>query len=219
MTISSSIKIILKRLLLGMGLLVALLGIISVIFYQDGKEWILDEIQLYVSEIQTGDLEIEEIELALFRHLPNFSVSLKNINYYEKKKSLRAEGDMPILSAENLNLAFEPWQLIRHRHLKVNSVSIEKGSFNIIEYSDNKINLENALASPGSIQVPKTSKDTLDSDKPKKPVLNTTKSPKISKSEVVEKDFEIDLKSIELKEVMLMYHSMVEGRSSQLDLA
>ena len=148
MNLKPSIKTLFKRFIISIIVLLLLVIVLVVIFYENGKERILDDVQQYVSEIQSGDLDIEEIELALFHNLPNITIRLKNINYYERKDSLREDGEKPILTAEDLNLAFELWPLIRNGNLIVSSVSIERGHLQLFEYQDKTFNFQKALAKP-----------------------------------------------------------------------
>ncbi|UCD61836.1 MAG: hypothetical protein JSV59_04505 [Flavobacteriaceae bacterium] len=221
MTRKLSFKIVLKRLLLALGILLLLGLTLGIIYQKEVKEWILDEIQLYVSEIQSGDLEIEEIELTLFHNLPDVSVRLKNVNYYEHKDALRTAGERPILSAETLNLSFEPWPLIRNQNLIVSSVSMVHGSINFIEYEDKKLNLEKALENPISLPKNPTVKDTIVPIKPQKAktAMPGTKRPEqITKSEVTPNSLEIDLKEIELRDMAFTYQNRSEEESILVDL-
>ena len=119
----------------------------SIVFYVK-RDWIFDQILAQAAEGQSGELEIDGIELAIFKHLPNITVSLENVRYYEKKDSLRKVGELPIVYARDLYLAFEPLPFIASGILKVSNVSLEGGELNIIEYGDGKLNLELALLNP-----------------------------------------------------------------------
>lgn len=211
-----------KRIALALGILVVLSIFLGFLFHEDVEDWILKEIDQYISEAQAGALEIEEIELALFHNLPDVSVRLKNVNYYEHKDTVRTAGESPILSAENLNLSFEPWQLIRNQNLIVSSISIENGSLNLIEYKDKKFNLEKAIEKPVSRPEKVTAKDSVVKKKSQK-AITTVKAPKkankTTKSEATPNSFEIDLKEIELREVVFSYHNPSEEESIRVDLA
>jgi hypothetical protein len=211
-----------KRIALALGMLVILFIFLGFLFHEDVEDWILNEIDQYISEAQAGALEIEEIELALFHNLPNVSIQLKNVNYYEHKDTLRTAGESPILSAENLNLSFEPWQLIKNQYLIVNSLSIAKGSINVIEYEDKKLNLEKALKKPVPRPEKVTVKDSVIKEKSKKAIA-TVKAPKkankTTKTEATPNSLEIDLKEIKLREMVFFYHNPSEEESIRVDLA
>ena len=211
-----------KRIALALGILVVLSIFLGFLFHGDVEDWILNEIDQYISEAQAGALEIEEIELALFHNLPDVSVRLKNVNYYEHKDALRTAGESPILSAETLNLSFEPWQLIRNQNLIVSSVNMAQGSINFIEYEDKKLNLEKALENPISPPKNPTVKDTIapmKSQKAKTAIPGTKRPEQTTKSEATPNSFEIDLKEIELREMVFTYHNPSEEESIQVDLA
>ena len=210
-----SFKILFKRLLLVLGILFLLGMALGLIYNKDVKEWILDEIQLYVSEIQSGDLEIEEVELALFKHLPNITVSLSNIEYYEQKDSLRAKDQSPILFAEKIYLAFEPWELIKNTNLRVNNITIENGLVDLLTYEDNKTNLEKALTKPN--QSLKT--DKLDTLVIKEKKSNTGRtSPGKKKSIAQKKQLALKLEEMHFENITLNYNNPSEQYSSQVEL-
>jgi len=205
-----------------MGILLLLGLTLGIIYQKDVKAWILDEIQIYVSEIQSGDLEIGQIEFALFHNLPDVSVRLKDVNYFEYKNALRTPGESPILSAENLNLSFEPWQLARNQNLIVSSVRIAKGSLNIIEYEDKKLNLEKALEKPVNDHKSLTNTDTIvkkESQKAESAIPGPESTNHTAKSEATANSFNINLKDIELRELVFTYHNPSEEQTLQMDLA
>ncbi len=209
------IKIV-KRTLIALGILVVLGIFIGFFFYEDGKKWVLEEIDQYISEVQSGDLQIEEVELALFEHLPNITVQLKNIEYYEQKDSLRAKDQSPILYAEKIYLAFEPWELIKNKNLRVNIISIENGVADLLTYEDNKTNLEKALTNP--YQMAKADKlDTL-VIKEKKPNTSRTSTDK-KKSITKKKLLALQLEELHLENITLKYNNPSEQYSSQIELA
>jgi len=219
MTQKASIKKVLKRLLLLLGILVALLVTLGLIYHKDAKDWLLNEIQLYVSQIQSGDLEIEVIELALFEHLPNITVQLKNVEYYEQKDSIRATDQSPILYAEKIYLAFEPWEFIKNRNLRINTISVKNGVADVLTYEDNKTNLEKALTNQNEmVKAPKL--DTL-VIKEKKQITSGISKPTAAdkkKSIAQKKKLAVQLKELHLENITLKYHNPSEQYSSQIEL-
>ncbi|MGB5361304.1 MAG: AsmA-like C-terminal region-containing protein [Eudoraea sp.] len=207
---------ILKRILMAAGILIVLCIFLGFLFYEDGKNWVLEEIDQYISEVQSGDLEIEEVELALFQHLPNITVQLSNIEYYEQKDSLRAKDQSPILFAEKIYLAFEPWELIKNKNLRVNTITIENGLADLLTYEDNKTNLEKALTNPHQ----RHKADKLDTlvIKEKKP--NPGRASPDKKTPIIQKkQLAIQLKEMHLKNITLKYNNPSEQYSSQIELA
>ncbi|MBT8182352.1 MAG: hypothetical protein KJO53_12275, partial [Eudoraea sp.] len=207
-----------KRILMVLGTLIILLIFLGFLFYEDGKNWVLEEIDQYISEIQSGDLEIEEVELALFKHLPNITVRLKNIEYYEQKDSLRAKDQSPIFYSEKIYLAFEPWELIKNNNLRVNTISMVNGVADVLTYEDNKTNLERALTNPDKI-VEAAKLDNL-AIKEKKPDNNgsSTSAEKKKPFEEVKK-LVVRLENLHLENIRLKYNNPSENYSSQVELA
>lgn len=220
MTLKASIKKVLKSLLILLGILIVLLVTLGLIYQEDAKDWLLDEIQLYVSEIQSGDLEIEEIELALFQHLPNITVQLKNVEYYEQKDPIRATDQSPILYAEKIYLAFEPWELIKNRNLRVNTISIKNGVADVLTYEDNKTNLEKALTNPNEmVKAPKL--DTLVIKEKKQNTSGISKSTAADKKKSIakKKKLALQLENLHLENITLKYNNPSEKYSSEIQLA
>ncbi|MGI9546195.1 MAG: hypothetical protein ACR2MM_03080 [Flavobacteriaceae bacterium] len=210
------IKKIIKRIALGILIFFVLGIILGLIFYRDVEDWMEAEIQQYLAELEYGDIEIKEIELALFQHLPNITVRLKHINFYEQKDSLRTKEQLPILYAENLHLAFEPWELIKNQNLKVTTISVVNGVVDLLTYEDNKTNLERALSKPQKRSMPAVKSDTLVKTKPKQKTEKASEKQK--KPPVVKEQLTIDLQEIHLENIMLKYNNPSEKYASQIDL-
>ena len=213
-----SLKKVLKRLFLILGILFLLGLTLGIIYQKDVKEWILDEIQIYVSEIQSGDLEIEDVELALFQHLPDITVKLNNVVYYEQKDSLRVKDQSPVLYAQKIYLAFEPWELIKNRNLIVNTISFENGKVGLVTYEDNKTNLEKALTNPHEIiKAPKL--DTLIIKEKTQNTSGISKSTAAKKKSISKKKkLAVQLKELHLENITLNYNNPSERYSSQVEL-
>jgi len=203
-----------------LGMLIVLCIFLGILFYEDGKNWILEEIDQYITEVQSGDLEIEEIELALFEHLPNITVQLKNVEYYEQKDSIRATDQSPILYAEKIYLAFEPRELIKNRNLIVNNISIKNGVADVLTYEDNKTNLEKALTNPNEmVKAPKL--DTLVIKEKKQNTSGISKSTVADKKKSIaqKKKLAVQLKELHFENITLKYNNPSEQYSSQVELA
>ena len=157
-------KKIIKRLAIGVLLICGVGILLGVIFYEDVEDEITKKVEKYIAGLDYGDLEIETMELSIFRHFPNISVQLKQVNFYEKKDALRSADATPILFAEHLDLAFNSWKLITNNSLVLNTVSSDNGIVNIITYEDNKTNLERALTLPEELDTTKTQSKLLKID-------------------------------------------------------
>lgn len=210
---------ILKRTALALGLLLVLSVFLGFLFHEDVKDWILEEIDQYISEVQSGDLKIEDVELALFQHLPNITVRLKNLEYYEQKDSVRPVEENPILFAENLYLAFEPWQFIRYGNLKVSSMSLIGANCNLVEYENNTLNLENALLKPVVNQSGSAKKDTLNSKGNKEKNASIQNAEKANKPENPVSSFNMDLKEFELRDIIFNYQNLADQKTVSIDIS
>ncbi|MDM9632716.1 AsmA-like C-terminal region-containing protein [Robiginitalea aurantiaca] len=219
-----------KRIGIGL-LLVALLGtILGFIYYDDAKDYLMAEIVDYINETQNGHLEIDEMELAIFHQLPDISVKLSQVKFYEQKDSLRPLDQPPIIEASRAYLALEPWELISHKKLVVTALSMEEVTLDIVAYEDNKTNLERALSKPTQTGKDKIS-GTVASERPRKkqPAGDTAPNPPPEKkvSKPVKTDYskgaeaqnlEIALQNIHLKNVHLKYNNPHEAYSSEIAL-
>ncbi|MEQ8302467.1 MAG: AsmA-like C-terminal region-containing protein [Cyclobacteriaceae bacterium] len=170
-------------------LLLCFLLFITAIFYAK-RVWILEQVQSYVAGAQSGELQVDNMELALLKHLPNVTIKLSEIRYYEHGGEGRPDDELPIVSARDLYIAFEPWQLLRHSKLLVSEVSVEEGTVNLVQYNDNMFNLELALASPGS-------------------------SDSLSGSAGEERFSTVTLQSVEMNHILFSYRNLVEEQSSE----
>lgn len=220
---------LLKKVLVGLVLLLIVGAVVGIIYYEDAKLWVLEELDQYIAESQGGDLEIEEVELALFQNLPDITILLKNIAYYEKKASLRAEGATPIFKAKELYLAFEPWNLIKYKKLKMTTLEMYEGGVYLIGYKDSTINLANALKPPKSKDIKETTSANENAtqelgpiSKPTEPKQSTKKD--VSKTtqeslDINESDpllMEVFLEEIRFQNVNLVYENRLHDERIEL---
>ncbi len=150
----------LKKVLFGFILLIVLSVLVGITFYEEGKEWLLEELHSYIRDSQSGDLVVGEVELALFQNLPDITILLTEVAYYEKKAALRTNQDKSILNAQEFYLSFEPWELIKNKKLLLTTLEINDGTIDLKVYKDHSVNLENALKPSAAVQKGKPSKKT-----------------------------------------------------------
>src|SRR5258707_3551237 len=81
-------------------ILFLLFGIASWIVFRNKNAWPLEEIQSYVNESRSGQLEISAIDLKLFRNFPLVTLELDGVNYYGHRDSLRSSNEIPILHSD-----------------------------------------------------------------------------------------------------------------------
>lgn len=229
MKLPNQILRFLKKLFLGLILLIFLGIVVGIFYYDDAKLWALEELEQYISESQSGDLEIERVELALFQNLPDITILLKDISYYEKKDSLRNPEAVPIFKAKELYLGFEPWDLVRYKKLKMTTLEMRQGEVFLVGYKDSTINLENALQVPKEKVIPKPKlipKDIIRKKKVANESGSITKSPipqesKITKGvgksnkdkNIKESDpllLEVILEEIKFQNIKLVYENRLD---------
>ncbi len=206
-------KTLLKRFAQGLILLTIIVLVIRIFFYDNLKSWISTEVQIYLTELDYGDLQIENLELSVFQNFPSISVQLNKVRFYEKKDSIRPDNTQPILSAEQLNLAFSSWELIRYRNLVVTSLVSENGAINLLTYEDDTTNLERAFNSTvkqNKLAVVKQNKLAV----VKKNNLDVNGDKSNSEEEIIS----IALKAVNFNNFILTYSNPHENYRSQVKL-
>src|SRR5258706_817323 len=95
----------------------------SVILFQQKEEWLLEQVQLYMNQTQSGQVEIATVKLKLLKAFPQISVEFNGVNYYEHRDSLRKPDEQPILHAERLFVTLRLWPMI-NSELDVSEISL-----------------------------------------------------------------------------------------------
>ena len=204
-----------KRLAIGILLVFGISLVLGAIFYKDVEDEITKKVETYIAQLEYGDLEIETMELSIFRHFPNISVQLKQVNFFEKAATLRTTGAKPILSAERINLAFNSWKLITDNSLVLNTVSSDHGIVNIITYEDNKTNLERALTLPQLLDTTKTQSSLLKVDyKPNKILASFGPNNRF----LEQGSLSVILKDLYLEDYIIKYSNPSENYDSEIIL-
>jgi AsmA protein len=200
---------ILKRTLKYLGIALAVIflvfGIASWIVFEKKDDWLLHEIQNYVRESQSGQLEIGSIDLRLFKSFPNITIELDSINYYELRDSLRASGEKPILHADQLFVSLEFLPLINEK-LKISEVSLSTGQLNIIEYPNGQLNISRALAHPIKIK-PKVAQKKVTPKQPRSAPQKKEKKvkPPVTVQPVPQKAMQVDLRFISVSDMAITW--------------
>lgn len=139
-----------KRTLKIIGIVLAILlfvfGIGTWVIFEKKNDWVLNQIQTYMNESQSGQLEIGAIDFKLFRNFPDITIELDSINYYEHRDSLRLPEEKPILQVDQLFVAIELLPLLNDK-LTITEISLSNGQLNLVEYKHG-MNLILALAKP-----------------------------------------------------------------------
>ena len=193
---------ILKFFGITLAILFILFGVLSWVVVQNKNDWLLDQIQSYMKESQSGQLDIASIDLKLFRSFPDVTLALGGIDYYLHHDSLRKPNEEPI----------ELLPLIREE-LNVSEVSLSKAQLNIVEFENGVLNLEMALARPNK-ETPKVVAKKI------QPTVTTTprkeKKVKPSGTSGTKPTIQIDLENISLNDILLTWHSLANPSPSSI---
>ncbi len=137
--------------MIGIGIILILFSIASYIIFEQKKEWLLTQLQDYINQAQSGQIEIATMELKLLKHFPNVTIAFDSMRYYEHRDSVRIPGEQPILNARLLFVAFDFWSLV-NTEMKVSAITLSDAVLSIVEYKDGVLNLENALMKKGAVK-------------------------------------------------------------------
>ncbi|HEU5289831.1 MAG TPA: AsmA family protein, partial [Cyclobacteriaceae bacterium] len=192
------------------------------IVFEKKNDWLLREIQLYANETQSGQLEIQSMELSLIRSFPGITVVLNDIYFYEHRDSLRAVDEKPIVQAEKFFIRLKLIPLLKEA-VEISDVSLSNARLSLETDAHGKLNLMKALAPPVKVKspvqkvVPKVPPKTSAPSQPKKqkPIVTQTHTPTVH----------VDLEHLELQNVQIKLHtfyardsSVVEIRRLELDV-
>jgi len=225
MVTTGSFKRKLLRILKWFGLVLAIIfilfGVVSWIVVENKNAWLRDEIQSYVNESQSGQLEINSIDLKLFRNFPHVTLALSGVNYYEHRDSILTLSEKPILHAEQLFVAVELLPLIKEE-LNVSEISISKAQLNIEEYKNGVLNIDRALAKPSKVTPSIAEKKIVSKPIVKPPSNPSSKEKKIKKDSSVKSKLkpkpkaalQVDLNLISLDETLLTWKSFANPKPS-----
>lgn len=98
-----------------------------------------------------GSIEVESLELSIFKHFPNIGITVKELRFYEGRDSLKHPSYTPQLACDNFDLAFNSWQLFLKDRLLVNEISIQNGYLNIFVDTNGETNFDRIFNSPKTL--------------------------------------------------------------------
>lgn len=206
---SPTLKRILKYLGISAIAFFLIISLISWVVVRKKNDWLLDQIQSYMNESQSGHLTVASINFKIFRNFPDVTVELDSIRYYEHHDTLRVADEKPILHAEKLFVAIELLSLIKNE-LKISDISLSDAQLNIVKYQNGSLNVDLALANPVKPKaVQKKNAPHPNPAQAKKAKPKSTIQP--SKTGV-----QIDLKSVSLNDVEITWTAFNARRPSIL---
>src|SRR5688572_12776674 len=191
---------VLKYFGVAVAIIFLLISIASWIIIEKKNDWLLNEIQLYMNESQSGHLQIASTNFKIFRNFPDITIELDSILYYEHHDSLRTPEEKPILNAAKFFVAIKLLPLINDE-LEISEINISNAQLGIVQYQNGKLNIDLALAKPSK---PKPSVVIKKGPKPPATPKPLQKSqPKQTAS--AKKGIQIDLQSISFNDVELTW--------------
>lgn len=206
----------LLRLLKVFGILLAILfllfGIVSWVVIKKKNDWLLSQIQTFMTTSQSGYLQIEALNFKLFRNFPDVTVELAGVTYYEHHDSLRSVQEKPILQAEHLFIAIELVPLINDE-LKISDVSVSNSQLNIIEARDGSLNIHRALRSPQKPKPRVTPKKTAPKTQPS---AKPTQKKKTIPPPQTATSVQINLRSVSFYNIALSWSSYHDTKPTQI---
>lgn len=195
--------------------LLVLFGATTWILFRQRNAFVMEQIQTYLDQAQSGQLMISKMDLRLFRHFPDVSIEFDSVRYFEHRDTLRNPGEVPVVSADRIYVSLSWWALVNGR-VEISEISISNGTVNLVEYARGVLNIQQALAKPrrpgpAPKQTPKTS------TQPKKPAV--TKPSKANPEQSIPpptQGMKIDLETFVLEHIRLSWQPYGITNSSSL---
>jgi len=132
--------------------LVGVLGILIFLFigifwyiFENKKDWIVEEIQLFVNENISGELQIESIEFLPIKFFPKAGFKLKQVKFYESKNLSLNKDEPPFFKAEYIDAKLDLWPLLRLKKLKLEKIDIEGVSLYLKKPNNNSLSFSEAV--------------------------------------------------------------------------
>ncbi|MEZ5071495.1 MAG: hypothetical protein R2751_11135 [Bacteroidales bacterium] len=122
---------------------VALVLLLTLGFYL-GRGWILEKAVSRANESQPGEIRLGTMNLIPFKGLPDVSLQLRDLNYFESAALSDSAGGSPILTLGRVDVSLDVVELIRG-NIRVSQLSLEQGTIRLERYADSLMNLEKAL--------------------------------------------------------------------------
>jgi len=106
---------------------------------------------LEVNEIQSGELEFEELSFNPFAQFPQMSLHLKNTTYFGVADSSNADSAQQILELDDIYVAINMVKLISGE-IDISKIKIEGGSLRIVTNEDSTTNIGLAFRKPNDLE-------------------------------------------------------------------
>lgn len=189
-----------------------LFGIATWIIFEKKNDWVLNQIQTYMNESHSGQLEIGAIDFKLFRNFPDITLSFDSINYYEHRDSLRLPEEKPILQVDQLLVAMDLLPLLKDE-LTITEISLSDGQFHVVEY-EHGMNLTLALAKPVRSKPKAVAKKVVPKHTPSAPRQEKKVKPKPAPPSTPKAKLQIDLQFISIQNLVVTWSAYHKPKPS-----
>lgn len=182
-----------------------LFGTATWIVFQNKNDLLLDQLEAFMDQSQSGELEIGALDLSLFRNFPDITVRVDNIYYWERRDSLRPDTTLPILRADNLFVGLDFWSLVKGS-VEISRISLQGGTLHLVEYKGGDLNLDRALAKPGK-PMPAAKKTVVKKPTTEKPITKPVTKPKPKVEPQPVAGMKVALKAVDFNNLRLTWES------------
>jgi len=180
-----------------------LFGVTTWFLFRMRNQLVLTKVQAWLDQTQSGQLTVQQIDLRPFRSLPNVTIELDSVNYFERRDSLREPGETPILQVDKIFVALS-WLALVRGDVEISEVSISNGQVYLVEISPGKYNIHNALLPPRklpaapAVETPSTPQTTKRAQPQSTPAKEPTKA-----AESTSQTARVDLENVSISHVRL----------------
>lgn len=145
------------RLALGVFIIPISLVLAAVSFFYWKQDAIIQALLEDVNTTFKGEITIENSHIELFKAFPFVSIDLENLKLYEDKSRLE---EKEIVHLHDVFVGFSLWDLVRG-NLDIKSILLQSGHANIVLFSDESLNITQALSIDMSEDADTTEKSSL----------------------------------------------------------
>ena len=136
-------KTILK-IIIGAVILFFILLLAGGIYVYIKKDQITKNLILRVNQKTSGELKIDDVTINLLQHFPNISLSLKGVEFFERKDPYGDSVENSLLNCDELYLAIDANKLLESK-ININGLTIREGQLNLIKHLDSSLNFSNTF--------------------------------------------------------------------------
>ena len=121
------------------------------VFQKDIEASLTKKVEAYLSTMPYGSIEVESLELSVFKHFPNIGLSAKELQFYEGTDSINPQSTNPLIRCEYFDLAFNSWALFIKDQLIVDEINVQNGYLNIFVDANGETNFDRIFNSPKTL--------------------------------------------------------------------